>query len=116
MERNAPGEEGGGRGRHVLEFIGHHVDGGGEAGERGLILVIRDGVARRNVEGGAVRLGREDMAAYAEIGCRERHHPGELAAAQDAEHGARSEAGRDGRAHASSRLGRSAMPALWRAR
>ena len=80
------------------------------------IRQIRDGVAGGDVEGRAVGLGREDMAADAEIGGRERDHAGELATAEDAEHGAGGKAGADGRAHASSRFGRSAMPALWRAR
>ena len=116
MQRDARAKEGRCRGRDVLEFVGHHIDGIGEAGERLLVLILRDGVAGRDVEGRAVGLGREDMAADAEIGGGEGHHPGELAAAEDAEHGAGREAGRNGRVHASSRLGRSAMPALWRAR
>ena len=118
MQRLAGREEGRRRRRHILEFIGHDVDGLGEARQRRLVLVRRHRLRRRHVEGRVLRLGREDMAGDAEIGRGERDHPGELAAADDAEHGA----GRQRltldhrRAHASSFTGRSAIAALWRAR
>ena len=53
---HARGEERGGRGRHVLEFVGDDVDRVGEARQRRLVLIGGDGVPRGDVEGRAVRL------------------------------------------------------------
>ena len=61
----------GGRAGDVLELVGHHVDGGGEDVERGDVVIAGDGVGMGDVEGGARRIGAEDVGLQAEGGCRD---------------------------------------------
>src|SRR5690606_13754449 len=74
--------------RQVLELDGHHVDRARETGERVRVLVRRDGGEIGHLGGRPVGLGREHVAAIAEARRGERGHASELAAAEDADHGA----------------------------
>ena len=56
-------EEVGGGGRDVLELVGDDVDRGGEGGEGGLVVIGGDGLVRRDLEGGALRVGAVDVGA-----------------------------------------------------
>ena len=99
------------RHRHVLELERDHVDGRRECVQGGLVRITRAGECGRDVGGGAVGLGREDMAAIAEPGRRESRHAAELATAQDADRGA----GRN-RGHGALSRGVSATASVCRAR
>src|SRR5207249_9423570 len=108
--------EGGGAVGDVLELEGDEVDLAGEALERGLVVIGRD-LGRRDMAGRRVGIRAEDAAAEAEPGGRQRRHPPELAAAEDADGGARGEALAAVGAHAGgASLGLSATASVWRAR
>src|SRR5579872_5880091 len=94
--------------RHVLEFVGDHVDRFGEFPERLFVVIGGDGLGGRDVESRRVGLGRENMALEAEPRRRHSEHAPELAAAQDADR----RAGRKPH-RASLSVGRSATASLW---
>ena len=86
-----------GLGRNVLEFERHDVHGGRERVERRPVVVSRAGRARGDLGGGGVLLRAVDVAAIAQPGRRQRDHPAELAAAQDADDRTRRQARRRAR-------------------
>ena len=110
QDGGAGGEERDGRGRDVLELVGDDVDGGGEVGERRLVVVGRDGARGGDGEGRALRIGAVDVAGEAELGRGHRQHAAELAAAEDADDHRRA------RPAVHSSAGRSATAAVWSAR
>src|SRR3546814_9726001 len=59
----------------VLELIGDDIDFAGKAPQRIEIAVIGAGHLGRYIGGGENVLGREDVAAVTELGCRDRQHP-----------------------------------------
>ena len=82
----------GGLRRHVLELVGDDVDVVGEAVERlGVGIVGARSTRCTTSKAGESGLGREDVAVEAEPGRGERQHAAELAAAQNADRGARLE-------------------------
>ncbi len=81
---------------HVLELVGDDIHRGGEAGERGLVLVGGDGGGCGDVARGRLRIGAVDVDGEAELGCGGGEHTPQLPAAQDADGGA------GGERHASS--------------
>ena len=83
-----PGEEGGGLGRHILEFIGDDVDGTGKAPECGLVLVRGTGARMHHIERAGVLFGRIYVAAQTERRGGKCEHARELAAAENADGGA----------------------------
>ena len=74
------------RGRHVLEFIGDDVHGLGEGAQRGFVLIGRGGHRMGHVARGRVRARLEDMGLVAQTRGRDREHPAQLTAAEDADH------------------------------
>jgi len=85
----APAEQGRGLGRHVFEFVGDDVDRGGKPRQRPLIVIRSAGGERRHLEGAGVLLRRIDVALEAEPRRGKRQHAPELAAAENADGGAR---------------------------
>src|SRR6185312_9950109 len=85
-------------GADILELEGNHVDRGGEGAQRRGVLILAEGDAGGDLRGRAVLLGREDVAAIAQTGRRQRRHAAELAAADDADRRVRSQ----GKNHAGS--------------
>ena len=71
--------------RHVFEFVGDHLDAGGECLQRRLVLVGRHRGRARDLEGGAVGVGAIHVGAQPEPRGGERQHPPELAAAENAD-------------------------------
>ena len=71
--------------RHVLELVGHDVDGLSEGGQLGLVLVGGDGLGAADVEGRAVGIGAVDVGAQAEPRGGDAEHAAELAAAENAD-------------------------------
>ena len=114
QDRNARRQKRRGLRRHVLELIGNDIDIRGEAVERLGVGVIGAGDAMHDVEGGRIRIGREDVALEAEPRRGQRQHAAELAAAEDADGGLGFECG-SAFAHAPS-FGASATAAVCRAR
>ena len=99
-----------GGGRDVLEFVGDDVDGGGEVGERRLVVIGRDGAAAATAKAGLGGIGAVDVAVEAELGGGHGQHAAELAAAENADDHARAARA----VHSSS--GRSATAAVCSAR
>ena len=77
------------RGRHVLELRGDDINDRAEGVEGSAVVVVSDGLGSRDSCGRAAWLGREDVTAVTERRGGERQHPAELAAAEDADSGAR---------------------------
>ena len=75
----------------ILELVGDHRDLGRKAGHGGGIVVAAAGPAIGNFGGRAAGAGGVDVAAIAEVGGGDRQHAAELAAAEDADRGARSD-------------------------
>ena len=76
----------GGRGdRHVLELVGHDIDGFGETAQFRDVVVAPDGEGGGDLGGRCVRYIAVDMADEAEPRRGQRQHPAELAAAEDAD-------------------------------
>jgi len=79
------------RERDVFELIGDDVDDRREGRECLLVVIVGHGLVRRDLEGGALRIGAVDVGLEAEAGGCEREHAAELAAAEDADGGAEGE-------------------------
>src|SRR5690606_14550357 len=88
-ERLPPGEEAGGIGRDILELVGHDIDGGGETGERRLVVIGGDRPVRRDVESRTLRVRIVDVGSYPETRRGERQHAAQLSATEDADNAAR---------------------------
>ena len=85
QHRPAPGEKGGGLGRHVLEFIGDDVDGAGKSSERGLVVIFRAGAGVHHVKRAGIFLRRIDVAAQSQRSRCKREHARQLPAAEYAD-------------------------------
>src|SRR5699024_7430937 len=81
---------GGGRGeRHVLELEGDYIHGGCEIGDRGGVLIIGDHYPISDLAGWRIRARRQRVHAIVHAPRRQRQHAPQLAAAEDADAGAR---------------------------
>ena len=69
---------------NVLEFIGHDVDGVDKTREGQFVLVGRDGGVARDFDRRIIGAVGINMAGQAEPRRRQRQHPAQLAAADDA--------------------------------
>src|SRR6185437_4986877 len=78
-------EDHGGRGRHVLEFIGDDVDIGGKKLQRFDIGIYCASRVQHDIEGGRIRVGRKHPAAQPKPGRRHCQHPAQLASAENAD-------------------------------
>ena len=76
-------------GGQVLEFVGGDIDRVGERLECVSIVLARAGESRRDPGRGRIEVGGDHMAVVAELRSGDGQHPAELAAADDADRGAR---------------------------